>query len=1311
MSTDNTTILAPNGCPVEDLPEDPAHLFSKNGITLDLPRIGWIGSGVCMVVATIISFVLIYRHYQYYTKPNQQRYIVRMLLMVPIYAITSWFSFVYVREAIYYDTIRVLYEAFVIASFFILMLQYLGDSLEDQKRILKRHKKTERWFFPMCCLKYNPSRPHFLQYMKWGILQYVPLNILVTVLTIVLQIQGSYCEGSWNPKFGHVWVMVINFCSVSAATYFLIMFYLTIHKDLKDYDPFYKFLAVKLVVFFSFWQSVVIEGLVYFGLIKATTYWSTGDISTGVNAVLIDIEMVFFSLIHLKAFSYKPYVPLIPNPDFQQQQQQELLSDVDTRNNDNENFKNIYSPNNRNNKYPSMDSMRSNRPPGSRPQMSVSQQPNAKKKPTPNADSKSGTKEKGTKKPDGPPEKIMDFTQKTPIWKGILDSFNPLDTIRELGYGIQYLYRWIRGIPVDKDSRRLLDLERAFGRQRPEVPYIPSKDEEDEDEKKKKKKKKGQESDTDNDIDTGGDDDDDDDEKDGSPNKYENRDDLEMGYVPGKNAASGRYHRFPNEDPAVDRGTRGAPPQRRAGAAYDMMFDSPGGTIRLAGGVGSGIEGGQSRVARKPVRPITNNNVTNGSLSTAAGRRIAPGRGQQHLRKKDSAEYLGKEEAAHTERATLPDIQPEPVERKIALSGLYVDQPLSPVDIPDSPRSSPDIPVPMNYQRQPYHTEYQRTREWERELDREQLRGATNQQPSRFEHRDPELVRAAVPYLLPDPVVPTATRPEAASGSAVPPATATAASSSFKNAIPQGTGSGFAQYGNRNFESSEPYQSDRRFERDNFRVDASGIPLEAKHLRDNSAARYRRDLDYDYDYDYDYSRRPVHTKDESGDTSFLSTSDSMGIGMGQQQFYHHREASRSDPELAHRRVDQRELYQDQKLYPDNQDHDQRYDGRDHSPERSQAYQNPPQQQEQSEPSSSQPKPQQSEDLPEPKDDIDPIVAQYNQLQYRQKLQEQKRQQQEIEEQRQQQEQQQRQQQERQQQEQQRQQEQEQEQRAPRPPFLRRRNSLESLDSDSSGGMFRTRAMAAAYDRNYGYGPNSSSRPKEGRYQRAYRYPMPAPQSVPPIQVYRFPEDREIYEQRKREQQLLKQRYDQQPPYGPSVRVPPIAQQRDRERDQRFYQPQPYQQYSRPYYDNDGYAQYTQRYDQPCSGYERSSDTRYRSPPTQPMDPRSRSMYPSQPGRRATMDYPDERGRGRELAGPNVSGGGDVLFPASRYAAPFVRDYELQQREGRRRLTKSPPAHQSSVAGGPRFVEDGPYDEAVVWRRPAGPTGTSSRERP
>src|SRR5262245_59630278 len=97
-------------------------------------RIGWSMSGAAAAVATVISMVLIYKHLQYYYKvgwrrsgqpsrttpgsppaqPNQQRYIIRICLMVPIYAIISWLSYFYYRQSIYYEVLRDCYEAFVL---------------------------------------------------------------------------------------------------------------------------------------------------------------------------------------------------------------------------------------------------------------------------------------------------------------------------------------------------------------------------------------------------------------------------------------------------------------------------------------------------------------------------------------------------------------------------------------------------------------------------------------------------------------------------------------------------------------------------------------------------------------------------------------------------------------------------------------------------------------------------------------------------------------------------------------------------------------------------------------------------------------------------------------------------------------------------------------------------------------------------------------------------------------------------------------------------------------------------------------------
>ncbi|KAF9189156.1 hypothetical protein BGZ51_009822 [Haplosporangium sp. Z 767] len=1219
MADHNTTLLAPNGCPIHNHPEDPTRLFSSNGLTLDLPRIGWIAAGCCTLLSTIISFVLIYRHLQYYTKPNQQRYIVRMLLMVPIYAITSWFSFVYVREAIFFDSIRILYEAFVIASFLILMLQYLGDSLEDQKRALKKHKKTERWFFPMCCLKYNPSRPHFLQYMKWGILQYVPLQIIGTILTIVLEINGSYCESSWNPKFGHVWILGINLTAVTIATYFLIMFYLTIREDLKEYSPFYKFMAVKLVVFFSFWQMVLVEGLVYFGLITATTYWTTDDIAVGINAMLIDFEMVFFALMHVKAFSHKPYVPMIPNPEHPLSIEASLLTDDDKDANNGRDT----ARRNRNRSSQSLVSISLDRPTGDRIQSSRKRQPSDSESRS-KASGKNKDKEKGKDK--GPPEKIMDFTQKTPIWKGLLDSFNPLDTIRELAYGLKYLYRWSRGIPVDKDSRRLLDLERAFGRQRPEVPYIPPKDE-DKKKKKKKKKKTSQESsdestdqdkDDDKDYDRDDDDyildkDDRDDRGDRDDRDVDRRrkgrddDDLEKGYRSGVDGASGQGLGGPHE-------------VRR----YKQFQDPLSSRVGIRNSPKGSVRGEIENNGRKPIESAdTFYNPSGSGSGKDTGTKTRP---------KKKTVYLDKEAAAQTERATLPDIQPTPVMKKIALSGFYEDLPLSPVLTDPEPEFSADssleIPMPVGYHQQhpSYESHDSRPRDWERERERDRVRGHDHRidmsmDSTRFEHRDLEIERAAASYAMPAPPVPLSTRPNLAAGSVHVPPGAKLTENNVTESI-----AALSQPASKNMVTrDDSFQHNQELEHGSITGTVTGknkeVQIEARDPRTTAA----------------YFGNQGRERFESGGTSAQPGSISLG------QFYHHREGSYSDPELSHYSTDfdhdyEQDQYFDRMRYMKDQvqpkeDHQQPQSQQRTEPTPPSGSTNMPhqalthqrvQQLQQQHPATPR--------YPDPRDEQDPIVAQYNQIFYRQKLQEQQRQQYVGN----------------------------QQERLAR-PLLRRRNSLDSLDSDSSGG-FRVRG--GRYDHNYGYGP---ARPRQSRYQRAYRYPIPLPQPVPPVQVYRFPEDRALYEQRKREKQQQQQQQQAQQPkqqqsFESPSRLPPMAQNRDtrsyRSQQQQQYSPQ---HHSRPYQD---YPRYSSRNELPSLPFEYGrSDSGYRSTPPQEYDYRQ-PWHSPRPGESSTKnhrsprDHPDERVV-------------DSLFPASRYAAPFVRDYELQQREGRRRTTQDP----------------------------------------
>uniref|UniRef100_A0A9L0TJR7 Transmembrane protein 184A n=1 Tax=Equus caballus TaxID=9796 RepID=A0A9L0TJR7_HORSE len=86
-------------------------------------------SGIFVWTALVLTCHQIYLHLRSYTVPNEQRYIIRLLFIVPIYAFDSWLSLLLLgahQRYIYFDSVRDCYEAFVIYSFLSLCFQYLG---------------------------------------------------------------------------------------------------------------------------------------------------------------------------------------------------------------------------------------------------------------------------------------------------------------------------------------------------------------------------------------------------------------------------------------------------------------------------------------------------------------------------------------------------------------------------------------------------------------------------------------------------------------------------------------------------------------------------------------------------------------------------------------------------------------------------------------------------------------------------------------------------------------------------------------------------------------------------------------------------------------------------------------------------------------------------------------------------------------------------------------------------------------------------------------------------------------------------------
>ncbi|KAJ5378713.1 hypothetical protein N7509_011832 [Penicillium cosmopolitanum] len=274
--------------------------------------------GVCALIACVISIFLIMGHATHYSKPVEQRHIIRILWMVPVYSVVAWISILFYHDAVYFEVIGNCYEAFCIAAFFGLMCHYIAPDLHSQKDYF-RGIQPKTWLWPLnhfqkwkWCggerLWRNPRSGLTWFNIIWtGVFQYCVLRVLMTVVSVLAQVGGRYCEESMSPAFAHVWVIVFESISVSIAMYCLIQFYYQIKDDISEHKPFMKILSIKLVIFLSFWQSTLISILVTMGAINSTPQIALADLKYGLPELLINIEMAIFSFLHLWAFAWKPY--------------------------------------------------------------------------------------------------------------------------------------------------------------------------------------------------------------------------------------------------------------------------------------------------------------------------------------------------------------------------------------------------------------------------------------------------------------------------------------------------------------------------------------------------------------------------------------------------------------------------------------------------------------------------------------------------------------------------------------------------------------------------------------------------------------------------------------------------------------------------------------------------------------------------------------------------------------------------------------------------------------------------------------------
>ncbi|KAF8973229.1 DUF300-domain-containing protein [Flammula alnicola] len=285
---------------------DQSSFWSSDSVHWDAHRVGWAVAGACTIVTLIISTITVISHCRNYTKPRDQRQIIRILYMPLVYAVISFLSYRFFRDYTYYSFIEVVYEAITLSAFLLLLIEFVAEKTGARENMLAK-KDKRKLLFPFCCWRYRPTKPYFMYAVKWSVLQYVVVRPAVSLIGIICQALGILCESKgFDAHYANVYLEAIDFVSISVALYGLFVFYGLTREELEGKRPLAKFLCIKLIVMFTFYQSFVfsaLEGRV----IKATQFWTATNIANGLNALTICIEMILFSAFMMWAYPYNEY--------------------------------------------------------------------------------------------------------------------------------------------------------------------------------------------------------------------------------------------------------------------------------------------------------------------------------------------------------------------------------------------------------------------------------------------------------------------------------------------------------------------------------------------------------------------------------------------------------------------------------------------------------------------------------------------------------------------------------------------------------------------------------------------------------------------------------------------------------------------------------------------------------------------------------------------------------------------------------------------------------------------------------------------
>lgn len=262
------------------------------------------------VASTIIIALSIILHLRNYRKPFQQRLMLRINIIIPLFALLCYnmvLNQTSLTNKYVFEPVREVYEAFVIYTFYSLLTAMLGGEREIIVMTAGRPPVAHP-VFPLNVLlpKVDISDPATFLSIKRGILQYVWLKPLLCTTILIGELVGFYNVNDMLVRSVYLWLTIVYNVTVSLSLYCLALFWKILWTDLKPFNPIGKFLCVKLIIFALYWQGVILAILNALGSLPEMAQRGSST-AVAIQNALLCVELIAFAIGHWVSFNWRDF--------------------------------------------------------------------------------------------------------------------------------------------------------------------------------------------------------------------------------------------------------------------------------------------------------------------------------------------------------------------------------------------------------------------------------------------------------------------------------------------------------------------------------------------------------------------------------------------------------------------------------------------------------------------------------------------------------------------------------------------------------------------------------------------------------------------------------------------------------------------------------------------------------------------------------------------------------------------------------------------------------------------------------------------